>query len=184
MKCRQQKCLVHLIRDLNDDLWKNPFNVELENFVSAVRDLLVPIFKDVDNYGLKRRNLRKHGKEIERFYKQTVDAEPPSCEITAKYRKRFRRYREALFTFMEEDGIPWNNNTAERALRHLALQRRISGSFHRPVAEQYLRLLGIGQTCRFQGKSFLKFLLSGEKDVDQYLERKRQKWSRVVEREK
>ena len=22
--CRQQKCLVHLIRDLNDDLWKNP----------------------------------------------------------------------------------------------------------------------------------------------------------------
>jgi hypothetical protein len=24
MPCRQQKCLVHLIRDLNDDLWKHP----------------------------------------------------------------------------------------------------------------------------------------------------------------
>jgi G:T/U-mismatch repair DNA glycosylase len=27
-------------------------------------------------------------------------------------------------------------------------------------------LLGIAQTCRFQGKSFLKFLLSKEKDVN------------------
>jgi hypothetical protein len=28
MPCRQQKCLVHLIRDLNDDLWKHPFVTE------------------------------------------------------------------------------------------------------------------------------------------------------------
>jgi hypothetical protein len=28
--CRQQKCLVHLIRDLNDDLWKHPFLTEYE----------------------------------------------------------------------------------------------------------------------------------------------------------
>src|SRR5580692_1287975 len=58
--CRQQKCLVHLIRDLNDDLWKNPFNSELEGFVSAVKDLLVPIMVDVDKYGLKRRHFHKH----------------------------------------------------------------------------------------------------------------------------
>jgi len=31
------ECLVHLIRDLNDDLWKNPFDDELEEFVAAVR---------------------------------------------------------------------------------------------------------------------------------------------------
>ena len=40
--CRQQKCLVHLIRDLNDDLWKNPFNQEFESFVASVKDLFVP----------------------------------------------------------------------------------------------------------------------------------------------
>ena len=33
LPCRQQKCLVHLIRDLNDDLWKNPFDAEYEQFV-------------------------------------------------------------------------------------------------------------------------------------------------------
>src|SRR5438094_463017 len=31
--CRQQKCWVHLIRDLNDDLWKYPFDSEYETFV-------------------------------------------------------------------------------------------------------------------------------------------------------
>jgi hypothetical protein len=38
-------------------------------------------------------------------------------------------------------------------------QRKISGSFGEKGAVQYLRLLGIAQTCRFQQKSFLGFLL-------------------------
>ena len=43
MPCRQQKCLVHLIRDINDDLWKAPFDKELEAFAVEVQALLVPI---------------------------------------------------------------------------------------------------------------------------------------------
>ena len=74
----------------------------------------------------------------------------------------------------------FNNNTAERAIRHLAIQRKISGSFYERVALQYLRLLGIAQTCRFQNKSFLRFMLSGEKDIDRYKERKRRKSSRRI----
>jgi Transposase IS66 family len=69
---------------------------------------------------------------------------------------------------LSEDEIPWNNNAAERALRHLAVQRKISGDFSEKGARRYLRLLAIAQTCRFQNKSFLGFLLSGLKNVDQY----------------
>jgi hypothetical protein len=76
---------------------------------------------------------------------------------------------------LEESGIPWNNNTAERASRHLAVQRKISGSFFKRVAVQYLLLLGIAQACRFQGKSFLNFLISRERDIDQFREEKRPK---------
>jgi hypothetical protein len=168
VNCKQQKCLVHLIRDLNDDLWKNPFNQEYEAFVGSVRNLLVPIFDDVQKYGLKARNLRKHVKRVERFQKTSIDGREYSCDVTAKYQKRFQRYADSLFTFLEGDGIPWNNNTAERAIRHLAVQRKISGSLFQSGAEDYLRLLGVAQTCRFQEKSFLHFLLSGEEDVDQY----------------
>jgi hypothetical protein len=32
-QCRQQKCWVHLIHDINNDLWANPFDAEFEIFV-------------------------------------------------------------------------------------------------------------------------------------------------------
>ena len=57
--CRQQKCLVHLIRDINDDLWKAPFDKELEAFAVQVQALLVPILEAVDRFGLKTWHLRK-----------------------------------------------------------------------------------------------------------------------------
>ena len=176
MPCRQQKCLVHLIRDLNDDLWRNPFLAEYESFVIGVRDLLVPIFEDVDKYGLKKRHLQKHMKSVERFYRQSIDMAWES-EVVQTYQKRFVRYREALFIFLNEDGIPWNNNAGERALRHLAVQRKISNTFVGRGATDYLRLLGIAQSCRFQNKSFLRFLLSEERDVDAFKDRKRRRRS-------
>ena len=166
LNCRQQRCLVHLIRDLNDDLWRAPFDTEFEGFVQAVRDLLVPILEAAQKYGLKTRHLGKFRKLVDRFYQTTIVGRTYRSERTRTYQKRLQRYRQNLFTFLEYDGIPWNNNMAERAIRHLAVQRKISGTFYASVAPQYLLLLGLAQTCRFQGKSVLKFLLSGEKDVD------------------
>lgn len=169
--CRQQKCLVHLLRDLNEDLWKNPFNLEYEKFVAEVSNLFALIFDDVYKYGLKKRHLGKHVKSVNRFYERTISVHS-KCELVEKYSKRFERYRDSLFTFLEGDGIPWNNNMAERAIRHLAIQRKISGYFTKAGAERYLLLLGIAQSCRFQNKSFLRFLLSGEMDVDKFNEKK------------
>jgi hypothetical protein len=88
-----------------------------------------------------------------------------------------------LFRFLDEDGVPWNNNTGERAIRHLAVQRKISGQLYRRGAVDYLVLLGIAQTCRFQEKSFLQFLLSTEIDVDRFQSSRRIKISKPVSRE-
>ncbi len=175
LPCRQQKCLVHLIRDLNDDLWINPFDEEYERFVGAVRDLFVPIFEDIQKFGLKAFHLRKHARRVESFYRTTISGFASCKEVTSKYVKRFERYKDSLFTFLEHDGVPWNNNAAERAIRHLAVQRKISGSFSANGANHYLRLLAIAQTCRFQEKSFLGFLLSGLKSVDAYKDKLQRK---------
>ena len=83
-----------------------------------------------------------------------------------------------MFLFLEEDSVPWNNNTGERAIRHLAIQRKISGFFFKSFASRYLVLLGIAQTCKFQEKSFLKFLLSGEMDVDSFRPLRRRRMTR------
>jgi hypothetical protein len=173
LPCKQQKCLVHLIRDLNDDLWRNPFDYELEGFVVAVRDLLIPILEDVQRFGLKARYLRKHRSRVDCFYRDMVKGQSSMHDTTARYRKRFERYKESLFSFIENDGVPWHNNAAERALRHLAVQRKISGAFSEKGAHEYLRLLAIAQTCRFQRKSFLGFLLSKSTNLDEYRNRSR-----------
>ncbi len=168
VKCRQQKCLVHLIRDLNDDLWKSPFDSEFESFILEVKNLLVPVLAAVQKYGLKKRHLQKFSKQIDHFYERVITDRTYRSDLTVKYQSRFKRYRQSLFTFTEHDGIPWNNNMAERAIRHLAVQRKISGFFFKSVAPQYLLMLGITQTCRFQEKSLLKFLMSGEQDIDTF----------------
>lgn len=171
--CKQQKCWVHLIRDINDDLWSAPFNTEFESFILEVKNLIIPVFEAIEKYGLKKIHLNKFKKSVEDFYEKNIIDRDYNSELTIKYQKRFQRYKESLFIFLEYDSIPWNNNMAERAIRQLAIQRKISGTFFEHSAPQYLQLLGIAQTCRFQNKSFLKFLISEKKDIDEFKVTKR-----------
>jgi hypothetical protein len=166
IQCRQQKCWVHLIRELNDDLWESPFDVEFEDLVGEIKSLIVPIMEAVQKYGLKKRHLNKFMKQVDQFYKKAIMDKDYKSELATKYQKRFTKYRDSLFTFLQYDGVPWHNNTAERALRHLTKQQQISLSFGEQVTHDYLRLLGIRQTLRFQGKSFFRFLFSHETNID------------------
>lgn len=177
---KQQKCWVHLIRDINDDLWRSPFDTEFEAFVVELRNLLIPIMETVQKHSLKKRYLNKFQKSVDKFYKKVIDNQNYKSELVVKYQKRFKKYRNSLFTFLEHDGVPWHNNTAESAIRHLSVQRKISTPFFETGASRYLLLLGIMQTCKFQNKSFLKFLLSEEKDVDQFKQSKHRKNTKPV----
>lgn len=164
--CPQQKCWVHLIGDLNNDLWQAPFDKELETFILHVKELIIPIMECIQKYGLKQRHLRKFEKEVETFYENYLVEKSFKSDLMLKYQKRFLRYRDSLFTFLKHDDILWHNNPAEWAIRPIAKQRAISTAFGSRIAEDYLVLLGIRQTCRSQGKSFFKFLFSGQKNLD------------------
>lgn len=170
VNCIQQKCLVHLIRDMNEDLWKHPFDKEFEQLVGDFNNLLTSIFNVIDKKGSKKAFFTPLKQKVTDFFEKITTSVFLS-EPTLKYQKRFNRYKQSLFTFLEYDNIPWNNNTAERAIRHLAIQRKISGSFFESSAQDYLILLSIAQTCRFQDKSFLDFLLSKETDIKKFKKR-------------
>ena len=117
---------------------------------------------------------------MEKFYSKHITDKVYKSELASNFQKRFERDKENLFTFLEYDSIPWHNNTAENAIRHLAVQRKISGSFFESGATAYLVLLGIMKTCKSQNKSFLKFLLSKEKDVDKFKSPKKRKSTKSV----
>jgi len=36
------------------------------------------------------------------------------------------KYQDKLFTFLRHDGVPWNNNNAENAIRQFAYYREVA----------------------------------------------------------
>lgn len=169
MNCPQQKCLIHLIRDLNEDMRKQRFDKELEEIVRAFSSVLQAIVETIDRFGLKTRFLRKHKRAVEQFFLRVANADYQS-EITIKYKKRFEKNRDKLFTFLDYDGVPWNNNNAEHAIKSFALLRNvIRGSSSPRGIQDYATLLSICETCKYKGVSFLDSLRSGCWDVDDFI---------------
>jgi len=169
LPCSQQKCLVHLIRDINGDLLTHFHDEELKSLAKCFGVLLMKIVTTVDKRGLRRHYLQKHKVDVEQFFCKVCD-HPYQSEVAEKYRKRLLKYREKLFTFLDHDGVPWNNNNAEHAVKHFAKYRMISnGQMRASGLQDYLVLLSIYQTCVYKGVSFLRFLLSGERDVDTFV---------------
>jgi predicted RecB family nuclease len=163
--CPQQKCLIHIIRDLNNDLLKNQLNIDFKNIVYNFGELLRKIINTVNKYGLKKRNMNKHYKDVDSFYSNFIDKHYDN-DLVLSYQKRFQKNKDKLFTFLKYDGIPWNNNNAEHAIKPFAHYRRNN---EKQITESgindYLILLSIQQTCKYRGISFFEFLKSGEMSI-------------------
>jgi hypothetical protein len=170
LDCPQQKCLIHLVRDLNGIMLDNPYDNELQHLVRSFGQILKTIVEDVDRHGLQKHFLRKHVVAVDRFYRKVVRAEYQSQAALA-CRDRFEKNRDKLFTFLKFDSVPWNNNNAEHAIKAFArLRDVIEGSSTEKGIREYLVLLSICQTCKYMGVDFLDFLRSGEKDIYAFAE--------------
>jgi hypothetical protein len=163
INCPQQKCLIHLMRDLNDDILNNPFDEQMREIVVGFGNLLKPIIDTCDKYGLKKYFLRKHLVRVDQFYR-ILDHTDYQSEVAVKCKERFSKNRDKLFTFLRYDGVPWNNNNAEHAIKAYArLREVVAGSSTEKGIKEYLTLLSICQTCKYSGVDFLDFFVLEKK---------------------
>jgi hypothetical protein len=87
---------------------------------------------------------------------------------------RLKKNRKTLFTFLDYDNVPWNNNNAEHAIKAFAMLRHvIEGTTTEKGIHEYLVLLSVYETCRFKNVNFLDFLRSRMKDIDKFVTRRR-----------
>jgi hypothetical protein len=180
LPCPQQKCLIHLLRDMNQALLNNPFDAELQSITAPFGTLLRATVEEVDRHGLKARYLRRHERAADRFF-DDLAARIFGSEAAEALRTRLLKYRDKLFTFLQHDGVAWNNNAAENAIKRFAYYREGTvGVLKEAGLAEYLLLLSIYQTCRYRGVSFLKFLLSRERHVDIFCEHPRRKRRRPL----
>jgi predicted RecB family nuclease len=171
LNCPQQKCLIHLMRDVNKEILAQPYDEELKTIARDFAELLRPMVETVDRFGLKTHFLRKHLVSVARFYQKLSKSDCQS-EAAIKCKERFEKNRNKLFTFLDYDGVPWNNNNAEHAIKAFArLRDVIRGHCTAEAVEQYLVLLSVCQTCEYQGVDFLDFLRSGEKYLTTFANR-------------
>jgi hypothetical protein len=89
--------------------------------------------------------------------------------VAVSYKRRFEKNKARLFTFLDHDGVPWNNNNAEHAIKAFArLRRSIMGKTSSKGMQDYLMLLSICETCKYRGLSFLDYLRSGQMDINAF----------------
>jgi hypothetical protein len=159
--CAQQKCLIHLMRDINEDLHKNPFDNELKAIARRFGLLLREIVETIDRHGLKARHLAKHKRSAVGFIEHVVGMKC-ATEAGLALIKRIEKNSDRLFTFLDYDGIPWNNNNAEHAVRAFTRLRNVINTSTPKGTREFATLLSIQQTLRCRGMGFLEFMRSGK----------------------
>jgi hypothetical protein len=91
-----------------------------------------------------------------------------STEVGSALKKRIEKNRDKLFTFLDHDGVPWNNNNAnnaEHAVRAFRRLRNVMGTSTPKGTTDYCVLLSLQQTLGCRGIGFLDFLRSGRTEI-------------------
>ena len=149
--CRKrQLCLVHLLRELEKvDKYNNaPDWVEFRGKLKRLLKDAIRLWKRAnlppDEFASKRQCLDRRLSELIDSKRRDSDAK--------RLVKRLKKYRHALFTFLDEPGVPFDNNHAEREIRPAVLMRK--NSFHNMTDEGALvqsMLMTVFRTLKRRG---------------------------------
>jgi hypothetical protein len=122
----RQKCLVHLLRDLEHvEKYRSP-GAEWPAFAKKLRRLVM------DAIRLRRRRGElapeayvSRRKCITQRLQELIDT-PWTDKQAKRLLKRFRRHQHELFTFLDQPNVPFDNNLAERSIRPAVILRKNS----------------------------------------------------------
>lgn len=126
----QQRCWAHLSRDLKDLTGLFPDKEDVLGFCQKLKELYEEGLKIQKQKGLSlrerhahRRRLENEALELAMQYASKKQKDHPVHTMA----KRIDKYVDELFVFVLDPQIPSTNNSAERALRHTVIARKISG---------------------------------------------------------
>ena len=151
----QQKCWVHLLRDSHLAVQASPDNAERKRLHAALTTLYGRIirFREKPHWIQCRANMlsRKLDKQLQCLAK--ADWQDAVCTRLAK---RIRKYHRQLLTCLRYPAVLPENNTAERGLRPVVVQRKITnGNRSSKGARTYEVNMSVVETLRAQGGELL-----------------------------
>lgn len=161
---RWQRCLAHYLRELEDTIkYKSPrkdffpFRKKLRRILRDAIRAGERIKDPTERLRIKGRLEERVDELIESYSSSSSSSKERNC---ARLLKRLRRERGMLFTFLEEDGVDWNNNSAERALRSSVVIRKITyGNQSDEGARAHAVLMSIRETCNLRKENFIDYAM-------------------------
>jgi hypothetical protein len=160
--CAQQRCLIHLMRDFNEEMEKNPYDDGLRILAAKFSVLIRAVVETIDKRGYQKKYLQTHKRSVDEFSEWVSERQFDSVPAE-KLRNRIQKYRDKLFAFLDYDDVCWNNTNAEHAIKPFARHRETAdGTFTARSLQEYLTILSIAETCKGRGEDFLTFLLADE----------------------
>jgi transposase len=157
----QQKCLVHLLREIKRFEGRPDFRPgrEWRRVRMRVKRLVT---EAVEGRELEDPGGRRALKERLVARAAAVARLPRGHRYARTLARLVGRYRESLFTFLDHGEVSWENNPAERALRPMVVNRKTSyGSRSTARAGRRCVLQSVAETARLRGESFFD-LAGGE----------------------
>ena len=161
----RQTCLAHLLRELeHTEKYKSP-GKHWPAFAKKLRRLL----------GDAIRLWRRRGEMPEAAYasrreriavrlQQLIDEDWDDSHAK-RLIKRLRRHQADLFTFLDQDDVPFDNNTAERAIRPAVIIRKNSyGNRSQQGADCQAVLMSVFRTLKQRGHDPIKTIVAALAD--------------------
>ncbi len=120
---RKQRCLVHLLGDLERvEKYKRP-GKHWPAFAKKLRRLVRDGIRLKKTDDLARETYASRRARIQQRLDELIGTDGKDPEAK-RLLKRLRRHREELFTFLDQADVPFDNNHAERQIRPAVIMRK------------------------------------------------------------
>jgi transposase len=158
----RQICWSHLRRDFQAMIDRGGAAQPIGRKLLRLSDRLFRWWHRLEAEKVDRGHFRTAMVRLRREVKAALrDGARCACPRTRGTCAEILRVEESLWTFARVAGVPPTNNTAERAVRHAVIWRRISGGTDSTQGSRFVeRMLTVVATCRQQGRNVLDYLRS------------------------
>ncbi|MCP4264045.1 MAG: IS66 family transposase [Candidatus Brocadiaceae bacterium] len=161
-----QRCLVHFLRKLKEELEVTPGEKSLLKLKKGMKNIIQK-GEEVKVLPAPRKKLEIE--KLERKLQALMEIKSTNKGATLLV-NRIKKHKDELLQFVKYEDAEYHNNRAERTIRKVVIFRKLSFGSRTPEGAQYHAILtSVLETCRLKGKSILVFLKDILKTPDDQL---------------
>lgn len=178
-KCQHVLCNVHHLRELKGihEQTKQPWAKELIDLLLSAKEAKKQAHGLLDNEQLLHfekefNHMLAQGEQLNPTLPKEKNARGRQKQTPARnLLNRLKKYQDGVLAFLTHPELPFDNNQAERDIRSIKVQQKISGSFRSEYgADHYLLVKSVFSTLKKQNKSIFQslqeFMETGTMDLD------------------